>query len=76
MLRPGAEPGRRRVDAAVALFAGAVDETIGERTFETNSSTELPTLDLTVRWSCAARLVKVRKGELSATQAPAEGALS
>jgi hypothetical protein len=46
-----------------------LDETIGERTFKTKSSTELPTLDLTFRWARAARLVKVRKGELSATQA-------
>lgn len=46
-----------------------LDETIGERTFKTQSSTELPTLDLTFRWARAARLVKVRKGELSATQA-------
>jgi len=46
-----------------------LDETIGERTFTTKSSTELPTLDLTFRWARAARLVKVRKGELSATQA-------
>jgi hypothetical protein len=46
-----------------------LDETIGERTFKTKSSTELPTLDLTFRWARAARLVKVRKGELSVTQA-------
>jgi hypothetical protein len=46
-----------------------LDETIGERTFRTKSSTELPTLDLTFRWAQAARLIKVRKGELSATQA-------
>jgi hypothetical protein len=46
-----------------------LDRTIGERTFKTRSSTELPTLDLTFRWARAARLVKVRKGELSATQA-------
>ena len=46
-----------------------LDETIGERTFKTKSSTELPMLDLTFRWARAARLVKVRKGELSATQA-------
>jgi hypothetical protein len=45
------------------------DETIGDRSFKTKSSTELPTLDLTFRWARAARLVKVRKGELSATQA-------
>jgi len=46
-----------------------LDETIGERTFKTKSSTELPTLDLTFRLARAAKLVKVRKGELSATQA-------
>ena len=46
-----------------------LDETIGERSFKTKSSRELPTLDLTFRWARAARLVKVRKGELSATQA-------
>lgn len=46
-----------------------LDETIGDRTFKTKSSTELPTLDLTFRWARAARLAKVRKGELSATQA-------
>jgi hypothetical protein len=50
-------------------LADRLDETIGERTFKTKSSTELPTLDLTFRWARAARLVKVRKGELSATQA-------
>lgn len=50
-------------------LADRLDETIGERTFKTRSSTELPTLDLTFRWARAARLVKVRKGELSATQA-------
>jgi hypothetical protein len=46
-----------------------LDETIGDQSFKTKSSTELPTLDLTFRWARAARLVKVRKGELSATQA-------
>ena len=46
-----------------------LDEAIGDWTFKTKSSTELPTLDLTFRWARAARLVKVRKGELSATQA-------
>jgi hypothetical protein len=46
-----------------------LDAAIGERIFKTRSSTELPTLDLTFRWARAARLVKVRKGELSATQA-------
>lgn len=46
-----------------------LDETIGDRSFKTKSSTELPTLDRTFRWARAARLVKVRKGELSATQA-------
>jgi hypothetical protein len=46
-----------------------LDETIGDRSFKTKSSTELPTLDLTFRWARAARLVKVRKGELSATKA-------
>jgi hypothetical protein len=30
-----------------------LDETIGERTFKTKSSTELPTLDLTFRWARA-----------------------
>lgn len=52
-----------------ALDTGDVmDETIGERTFRTRSSTELTTLDLTFRWARAAGFVKVRKGRLSATQ--------
>lgn len=46
-----------------------LDETIGDRTFKTKSSTELSTLDRTFRWARTARLVKVRKGSLSATQA-------
>lgn len=46
-----------------------LDETIGDRTFKTTSSAQLPTLDLTFRWARSAGLIKVRKGEVSATKA-------
>ena len=44
-----------------------VDPVIGERRFQTRSTTELPRLGLVFRWAKAAGFVKVRSGRVSAT---------
>lgn len=44
-----------------------VDQSIGDKTFRTHSTAELPLLTLTFRWARAAGFVKVRHGRLSMT---------
>lgn len=44
-----------------------VDQRIGDKTFKTHSTAELPMLTLTFRWARAAGFVKVRHGRVSMT---------
>jgi hypothetical protein len=45
-----------------------LDERIGDRTFTTRSTADLPRLDLTFRWARAAGFVKVQHGRVSITR--------
>ncbi len=44
-----------------------IDQKIGDKTFRTHSTLELPMLTLTFRWARGARFVKVRHGRVSMT---------